>query len=151
MRFFNSFILGIASVVAFDNLFFDEPSDSNLNLEIGTDSNLNLPWSTSVDESSNLYQDGPSDATSNVIDFPNDGDSWDLSLDNDQAFPDLVADEINGCSPEPQAASKRRRRRSTECKVKEPAADVSPDLSVVVQQKLFRGLVCPSSSPDEAP
>lgn len=149
MRFNIHFVPYIAAVIAFDNLFFDDQPTLNLNLDPGTDP---IPGSIFGISSTELY-DFDANGSSEKSVVSDDDDNWNMLFDGSQVLPEFLADATNDCSHEYEAVGKRRKSRSTECKVEGPAIDVPPnfeDLDIDVQQKIYKGLVCPSLVPGDA-
>lgn len=149
MHFGISFTLGIVSVIAYDNLFFDDQSLSNFNLDIGTDSSSDSSFAMSPDLS--LFGDAnePFDGS---YDSGND-EEWDMWLPSDLNSPEYLSDAPDECSLEPGAASKSRKSRRAECKLDDPAKGIPSgflDLSDDQQEELYRRLVCPSKTPGQA-
>lgn len=149
MRFSIHFVLYIARVIAFDSLFFDDQPPLNLNLDRGTD-----PISDSIFgiSSTGLYHFDTNGSSEEGV-ISDDDNSWNMLFDGSQVFPEPLADATGDCSHEFEAAGKRRKSRSTECKVEGPTVDLPPnfeDLDIDIQQKLYRDLVCPSLAPGVA-
>lgn len=143
------FISWIVCAMALDNLFSDDQPYSNLIPDMGTDSSSDSIFGINSDLSSVIDANGPSDES---LDSEDD-DNWKTLLAGGQTSPEFLADAPNDCSVEPEPASKIRKSRSTECKVKDPAVDIPPnfgDLGKDMQEQLYRGWVCPSPTPGES-
>lgn len=134
--------------MAFDNLFFDDQSYPNFNVDIGTDSSLDSFFGIKSDFSSIDAGNEPSDESLDS----NDDENWNSWLGSDQESPEYLADASDECPVESEAANKIRKFRRTECEVQDPAKELPSDfseLSIDMQEQLYRRWACPSKRPGE--
>lgn len=135
--------------MAFDNLFFDDQSYSNFNIDFGTDSNPDSIFAMNSDLSSFDGANEPFDASFDT----EDDEDWNVLPAGDEDSIEYLADASNECFVKPDAASKLRKSRRTECEVQESAKDLPPgffDLTKDMQDQLYRRSVCPSKTPGES-
>lgn len=150
MRLLISDMLWLAGIIAVDEVFSDEPPYSDLSVDAGIDAGIDAGWDTtwSTPIGGSPDMDHSSSPLENLD--SQDDDAQNIFLDVDQTSSDSLG---NNCSSEPDGTSKRRKQRSAECKVDDRALEVPPDfhdLSIDLQQQLYRSLVCPSPPPGEA-
>lgn len=149
MHFVIPFISWIVSAKAFDNLFFDDQSNYNDNLQFGTDSSSDSIFSMNSDLSSLDYANESFDEG---VEHEN-GEDWNILPAGNAYSAEYLADAPNECSLEPEAASKLHKSRRTECRAQDAVKDFPPlffDLSNDIQDQLYRRWSCPSKSPAES-
>ena len=144
--------------MAFDNLFSDDQTYSDFNLDLGTDSiwdwnfGMNSDLS-SIGDTNEFFDESLNSEVDASLDSEDDK-TWDMWLPDDQISSEYLADTLNNeCLLEPDAASRLRKSRRSECEVEGQAKDIPPDffgLSKDMQESLYRRLVCPSETPGES-